>query len=118
MNARRELPDREVLRGALTLLEKGWVQGVAARDGNGFAVSSVDPAACAWCASAAIRVAAGLTPSETSAQVVRLYTKVLKAAQPHGARMACLITTWNDDPRTSRSDVLGAIRRALEGARD
>lgn len=93
---------KQVLEGALFLMEQGWSKGAFARTGDGDTTLPDDPRARSFCAKGAVYCMA-----QGDAEVNRVAQLALEAT------IGGPIITWNDRPETTISDVRMAFRRAI-----
>lgn len=99
----------EILAKAADLIapEGAWTQGSYALSANGDTAPPEDPEAVCWCASGAIlRVA----PSEDAARVARRI--VMETNQLFS------LGQWNDRPSRTQAEVVAALRKASDLARE
>lgn len=119
---------REILIEAKRLIEeKGWTQGVFARDSTGLFIDMTSGDACSYCAGGAICVA-GWRANSNRAELALLGTihpyvaysaqlALLSAICPPGTYNALAdIASWNDDPHRTKAEVLAAFDKAIERA--
>lgn len=94
----------EILRGARALLvDKGWVQGVAAVDGDGYCVGSSKATVCRLCALGAIWRSAGGSLTKEAIDVEAVMNKVAGGS----------IAEFNDAPGRTKDEVLAAFDKAI-----
>lgn len=95
----------EVLKQARARIEKGWTQGVFARDFNDKAILLRDASdkACSWCLSGAIYAASG-SFHEGATKLLQKVTRTQNLA------------TYNDAANRTKSQVLAVIDKAIEEA--
>ena len=89
------------------ILERGWCQGVYARDSRGHEVAPSDPSATSWCLRGAIVKAYG----ETTDASVNYRMMLLDLCDDF---KRCSITTWNDTPSRTKAEVVALAKRADE----
>ncbi|ORE90214.1 hypothetical protein ATO13_23301 [Stappia sp. 22II-S9-Z10] len=93
-----------ILRDARGYIERGWAQGDAARDDDGFACTVESRKAVRWCALGAIGAAGRRFPQrDRDTALTALYRAVGTPT----------ISFWNDSPRRTQADVLAAFDRAI-----
>ena len=97
---------KEVLVKARGLIEKGWTQKVGSRDIDGNVVFAKDSRASSWCASGAIWA---VLPEDV---LYSDYTDLLTR------QALCDITQFNDDPNTTKNDILEIYDKAIERCED
>ena len=95
---------KEILIKAKVLIEKGWTQGVAARNDYGFIVHPTDPKACEWCATGAIRAVA-MGDSETREIAIYLEDFI---------ELKSTLVSFNDNVNTTREDILELFDRVIK----
>ena len=92
---------------AIAKIEQGWCQGYSAVDKEGTHVSPSDPRACAFCAIGALAAALPDSYQENEQMSWRL-----RRIMRNKMGKDLLITEWNDDPATTKEDVLAMFRLA------
>lgn len=98
----------DVLKEARALIaDKGWCQGVYARNANGNATDLHGRHAAAFCAEGAMFCAAGEGFAENA-------LSFFADAIPSGYRRGYL--SWNDEPGRTKEEVLAAFDRAIARA--
>jgi hypothetical protein len=90
----------EVLRAARARVEQGWTRGGCAVDRNGDPVGATNDTAVCWCAFGAI-MATDL--GVAGADAVAAFGRVISGN----------IVAFNDDPSTTKEDVLAAFDKAI-----
>jgi hypothetical protein len=92
-----------ILRRAVTIVKRGWRQGMSASKGIGLQVDPQSPEATHWCALGAINRAAGkdtLGQMEFAGECLRRAT---------GTEF---VHSWNDASGRKKSQVIAALRKA------
>lgn len=107
----------QILRAAAEIVERGWTQGEFARDEGYRATGHESADAVCWCATGAIRRAAG----DTDRRVVYVAQSALADAAVGPAPdddferdAAADVENWNDEARRTADDVAEAMRRAAD----
>lgn len=95
---------REVLIGALALIEKGWCQGSPAKNEAGDEVWFNDPTATQFCLIAAISKTVGTN------QDLRRYLLPLEKFLPKNKWP----WSWNDEPGRTKEEVVDLFRKAID----
>jgi hypothetical protein len=85
---------------AIDYIKKGWTQGALALDKNWKHVPPADPRAVCWCAKGAIWAAHSLNIKRKLAATQKLQDVIGE------------ITTWNDDLKRTKEEVLAAFEKA------
>lgn len=95
---------REVLLKAAEMVERGWCQGMGARNAAGREVRPTSRAAVCWCAHGAILRSAkdgvGWLCMEHLARAIGI--------------APCDVTGWNDAPKRTQAEVVSALKAAAE----
>ena len=134
--------DREVIEGALALVEAGWTQGTYCRDADGAQVQPsvdsarewvrvrtehvgaggyrvrTDPGAtpCSFCLQGALRMAADYwhssQPQEAQAQIDRLECLLLRLANAAAAPGWPSLQAYNDDAHCTQADAVLLLKRS------
>lgn len=99
---------QQVLQEARRFIAQGWTQGTFARDGDGAVVNRMSKDARCWCTIGAMLNAADGMPGGHF--VYKDAMSKLGSAIPRGGS----VTLWNDDPMTTREDVLLAFDLAIK----
>ena len=97
------MTNKEVLQEARKFVEKGWTQGVFARDKEGNTVESKDPRACKWNAMGAL----------IAANPQGLYRWLELCSIFHSLTDKSLSFAFNDEPETTKEDVLALYDKAI-----
>ena len=97
---------KDVLVKARSLVEKGWTQGVAARNDYGYHVEPTDSDACYWCATGAIQA---VLPKDV---LFSDYCDLLASEAPYD------IVLFNDDADTTKEDILKVYDKAIARCMD
>jgi hypothetical protein len=92
------------LREARTLIERGWTQGVSARDCNGNPIDPAEPHAASFCTVGAISRAFDFDYDE-SCPAHDLMARVVDGAW---------VDKWNDAPGRTQAEVLAAFDKAIQ----
>jgi hypothetical protein len=101
----------EKLQEARALIERGWCKFYGAKTAKGSYVDPESRYAVAWCAyGALIRV----DPGERLDLLSRLYN----AFPPEMLGEDDLLGDYNDDPKTTKEDILSLYDRAIAKAKD
>ena len=105
----------EILERAHELIEQGWTKLASARDAHGTLCSAHDPRATCWCLTGAIRRAAYDTPgASTSHTAETLLLETIPTLDAYNDGMT--LAGFNDNPYTTRDDILQALTKAIEHA--
>ncbi|HEX7355286.1 MAG TPA: hypothetical protein VF288_10690 [Mycobacteriales bacterium] len=101
---------RDTLVAARALVERGWCRGYAAVTAEGVDCDPRDPRAVRWTAIGALPVA---DRSPDRSEWMECVTFLRR-----GARLSPTADfgAWNNDPRTTRPDVLAAFDGAIKAA--
>lgn len=106
----------EMLIGARARVSLGWVQGISAVSADGQQVSPASLKATNWCAFGAIVAETGGLPDGDSAVLQALAAALPAwrlASDGSCASSRGVVVHYNDDPRTSQTDVLALYDRAI-----
>jgi hypothetical protein len=110
----------DILLAAKQRVERGWCKGQYARDSSGFPCVSNSAEASRWCAAGAIRVVSPLTPfvQDDSSPAHEAYNQLARAVGVlSGSRTPVNgVFKWNDDPNTTKEQVLEAFDQAIKQA--
>lgn len=95
-------------------VEKGWTRHYDAVDEKGDPVPAISDEAVAWCAYGAVECAypLGTNRSDKYATTIEALRLHINGAPTTPNNLP--ITQWNDDPKTSQSDVVAALKH-VEG---
>ncbi|WNM70270.1 hypothetical protein [Myxococcus phage Mx1] len=99
---------KELLQEAKALIEKGWTQGVAARDDEGIPVPSTSPVATCWCVYGALSRAEDNLGYQSGAP----YAGAVDAIA--GVSGKSLLAVWNDAPGRTKKEVLDTFQKAID----
>ncbi len=102
----------QVLTTAREYLERGWIQGVAARSITGEPCSHSDPNACRWCLTGAVSRAAFTNKWQDCYPYLTAIISLL-ASSREDARWVCV---WNDQPGRTQEEVIELVNRCIEAA--
>lgn len=97
------------LRQVLKLLQRGWTQHAMARDWLGRTCNSYDRWARKWCLSGACNRVDVLSK--------RPYYEINNAVREQIPRQFGGFVGFNDDPATTKADVLAVVERAIDANR-
>jgi hypothetical protein len=111
--ARSDLQVERILREARRLIEAGWCQGAAAKDGGGKDVDPGSPAAVRFDPLGAIERAALNLFRGDGRYLVQNYYKGFYALA-WGLHTGAAMTAWNNAPARRLADVLARFDRAIE----
>jgi hypothetical protein len=103
---------RKVLRKALNLVRAGWTRGADARTARGQIVVVHDPRAARFCSVGALRRAARRVDG---ARVTEIYLRALNLVKGCASVEPFFdLSSFNDDPTTTKGDVIKAFEGALK----
>lgn len=107
-----QLPTAQVvLRVARSYIERGWCQGALARNQDGVPVAAAQETAVTWCASGAFSRATTNLDADPSAdgKAWALLELALPEEWPD-------LAVYNDDDRTTQTDIIDLYTRAITRA--
>lgn len=110
---KQQPPTRSILIEARSRLERGWTQGVHAKNAAGDTVYVSDPSAVSYCATGALMAAAKMEcPSIMDIGDLEAY-RLLSAGLP-GTKSIAGLQLFNDDPGRRQNEVLALFDSAIQ----
>jgi hypothetical protein len=103
---------RTLLSEARFLIERGWTQGADARSRNGTPVKPWASKAAAWSLLGALVACVEKRAEVSEADAVGSLASACVALA--GILEVDSLDAWNDDPRRTQAEVVGALQRAAE----
>ena len=105
----------DLIKRAREFVEKGWTQGVHARDADDQEVHPLASTACKWCANGALVAAVcEMLPDDRDERHGRLKACQRALLQElHETRFHFLVT-WNDSAETKHSQVLDLFDKTIK----
>ena len=97
---------KEILTEARGFIERGWTQGICARDSDGEPVPAKDPSACEWCVVGAVWAAL------PEGRIISDYTDLLTGQAPYD------VALFNDNEDTTKEDILKVFDEAIARCED
>lgn len=96
------------------VVDRGWIQGRFAISRRDQPVAAWSEAAVAWCLSGAMHRVAHQSPDVSPADRGIAAWALLRSMSTPEKRYCTSITTWNDAPNRTKSEVLAAIDSAVK----